>query len=339
MIGSLGCPYRCSFCIDSGVDYQPLAPDALREDLVFLRDQLPKAIVGWHDPNFGVRFDEYFSVIEDSVRPGELRFVAESSLSLLKEDRLALLKRYGFRGLTIGIESWFDFNAKANQSQRRGAEKMRSLAEHVELVTRYIPYVQTNFVWGLDQDQGDLPFQLTKDFIDRVPAAFPSHSLHTAYGNSAPAGRQLAAEGRVLDVPFRFQDTSSIHNVRLANYAASDFYARMEDLVRHSYSARATWRRVMLSHHPISDAARWMNLIRSTSQSFRIQHFRHLRERFAVDREFMAFESEPGSPAPELFRRSVVPELGVFAAHLPRDIVDYLAGSGRVESPLLAPQH
>src|SRR5882724_11385914 len=36
MIGSLGCPYTCSFCIDSTVDYQPLGFGQLSEDLAFL---------------------------------------------------------------------------------------------------------------------------------------------------------------------------------------------------------------------------------------------------------------------------------------------------------------
>jgi radical SAM superfamily enzyme YgiQ (UPF0313 family) len=33
MIGSLGCPYTCPFCIDSTVEYQPLGYDQMREDL------------------------------------------------------------------------------------------------------------------------------------------------------------------------------------------------------------------------------------------------------------------------------------------------------------------
>ena len=33
MIGSLGCPYTCSFCIDSTSAYQPLDFDEIREDL------------------------------------------------------------------------------------------------------------------------------------------------------------------------------------------------------------------------------------------------------------------------------------------------------------------
>ena len=71
MIGSLGCPYTCSFCIDSTVDYQPLGfePAAARTS----RSCSPRSrdpIVGWHDPNFGVRFDDYMEAIEAAVPPG-----------------------------------------------------------------------------------------------------------------------------------------------------------------------------------------------------------------------------------------------------------------------------
>jgi len=57
MIGSLGCPYTCSFCIDSTVDYQPLSFQQLRDDLTFIQTKIKNPILGWHDPNFGVRFE------------------------------------------------------------------------------------------------------------------------------------------------------------------------------------------------------------------------------------------------------------------------------------------
>jgi hypothetical protein len=36
MLGSVGCPYTCSFCIDSIVPYQQLSFDDMKEDLKFL---------------------------------------------------------------------------------------------------------------------------------------------------------------------------------------------------------------------------------------------------------------------------------------------------------------
>jgi hypothetical protein len=81
MLGSLGCPYTCSFCIDSIVPYQQLSFDVVKSDLKFLLTQYKRPRVGWHDPNFGIRFDEYMDAIEeaqaldrDSVRDQALEF-------------------------------------------------------------------------------------------------------------------------------------------------------------------------------------------------------------------------------------------------------------------------
>ena len=109
MLGSLGCPYTCSFCIDATVPYQPMDFDEIQNDLRFLLTKFERPMVAWHDPNFGVRFDDYLDVIERAVPPGSIDFLAESSLSLLSQPHLERLKRNGFKALLPGIESWFDF--------------------------------------------------------------------------------------------------------------------------------------------------------------------------------------------------------------------------------------
>src|SRR3546814_16785569 len=108
MIGSMGCPYTCSFCIDSVVPYQPLAFEEIGSDLRFLKTKMRRPRVGWHDPNFGVRFEDYMAAIEAAVPQGGMRFISESSLSLLSEAQMKRMQRNGFAAVMPGIESRYD---------------------------------------------------------------------------------------------------------------------------------------------------------------------------------------------------------------------------------------
>src|SRR5215217_4361526 len=122
MLGSLGCPYTCAFCIDSVVPYQQLSFDAMKEDLKFLRTKFKKPVGAWHDPNFGIRFKENMEAIAAEVPPGTFTFIAESSLSVLSEEHLKVMKQNGFKGILPGIESWYDLGNKS-RSAHLGAEQ------------------------------------------------------------------------------------------------------------------------------------------------------------------------------------------------------------------------
>ena len=173
MLGSLGCPYTCSFCIDSVGPYQPLDFGELTEDLRFLVKTVAHPRVGWHDPNFGVRFDDYLDAIDAAVPPGRMDFVAESSLSLLSEPHLKRLEHSGFKALLPGVESWYELGGKSKTGQSTGMDKVRQVSDHVNTILRYVPYVQANFVLGLDSDAGEEPFELTKRFVDLAPGRIP----------------------------------------------------------------------------------------------------------------------------------------------------------------------
>jgi len=330
MIGSLGCPYTCSFCIDSTVPYQPLGFDQLREDLRFIRTKFKNPIVAWHDPNFGVRFDDYLSAIEDAVPPGGMRHIAESSLSLLSEPNLQRLQRNGFQAILPGIESWYDLGNKS-RTRRTGEEKLRQVAEHVNLILRYIPYVQTNFVLGLDSDAGPEPFELTKRFIALCPAAFPAYSLLSAFGRAAPLNLAYQRAGRVLPFPFHFLNNNHAMNVRPLNYTWPEFYDHVVDVSAHSFSWKAIGRRLVATRTTIP---RWMNFLRAvSSEGFgRIRYHRMIRRLLDTDRSVRDFIEGRTDQLPAFYEARVRRDLGPLYAYLPpgalrHDPNAYLASS------------
>jgi hypothetical protein len=313
MIGSMGCPYTCSFCIDSVVNYQPLAFDRIRTDLAFLLTRQRRPIAAWHDPNFGVRFDDYMSAIEDVVPPGRMRFLAESSLSLLSEPHLKRLQRNGFVGILPGIESWYDLGNKSKTGRATGIEKVRQVAEHVNTILRYIPYVQTNFVLGLDCDSGAEPFELTKRFIDLAPGAYPAYSLLTAYGAAAPLNLEFQRAGRVLPFPFHFLDSNHAMNVRPLNYDWVDFYQHAEDLTRYTHAAPQRWRRFAANSGVTTKAMNYLRGRSSGRADFQSKVIRLLRNDESVRRFFDGETRE----LPEYYRARLQRQLGPLWDDLP----------------------
>lgn len=317
MIGSLGCPYTCPFCIDSTVDYQPLGFDQIKNDLRFLRTKMKKPRVAWHDPNFGVRFNDYINTIEEAVPPGSIDFLAESSLSLLSEPHLVRMQKNSFKAILPGIESWYSLGNKAGTgSKMNGMEKVSRVSEHVNMVLRYIPYVQTNFVLGLDTDQGAEPFELTKRFIDLTPGAFPGYSLLTAFGQAAPLNLELQRSGRVLGFPFHFLNNNHAMNVQPKNYPWREFYDHVIDLTKYSFSWRAIANRFRSTNESIP---RWMNVVRaiSTEGFGRIRYHTRVREMLDADPAFDAYLSGQSDVLPRFYAERIRNDLGALWNALP----------------------
>jgi hypothetical protein len=313
MIGSMGCPYTCSFCIDSVVDYQPLDFDQITEDLRFIDAKMRRPRVGWHDPNFGVRFNDYLDAIERAVKPGRVKFLAESSLALLSEPNLKRLQRAGFVGLLPGIESWYDFGRKSDTRGVSGRDKVRQVADHVNMILRHIPYVQTNFVLGLDCDAGVEPFELTKAFVDLAPGAYPAFSLFTVYGQAAPLNLELQRAGRVLPFPFHFLDSNKAMNVIPAHYSWEEFYALTVDLVRHAWSGARLWRRLAVNRSVTTKA---LNFIRAASSN-RIRYQSKVSDLIKTDASVRRYLRGETMDLPEFYRRQVQDDLGPLWDALP----------------------
>lgn len=317
MIASLGCPYTCSFCIDSVVPYQPLSYEKLKADLRFLRTKLRHPIVGWHDPNFAIRFNDYLSAIEEAVPPGSMRFIAESSLSLLTEENVKRLKRNGFRVMLPGIESWFDLGIKSRMKRTIGLEKVERVAEQINMIQQYIPYMQANFVLGLDCDEGEGPFELTKRFVDLCPGVFPTYNLLTAYGRSVPLNLDYQQQKRMLPIPFPLLNNDSAMNVRPKNYGWIDFFDHLSDLVEYTFSRKAILKRFSNNR---GYSIKMMNYFRANTQGKRhIRYYRKVIEELKTDQSFRSFFEQETMEVPSYFRDRILESLGPLAKWFPKE--------------------
>ena len=284
--------------------------------------KLGRPRVGWHDPNFGVRFDQYLDAIDAAVPPDRIDFIAESSLSLLSEPHMKRLKRSGFKVLLPGVESWYDLGDKSKTGQLKGMDKVRQVSDHVNMILRYVPYVQTNFVLGLDSDAGEEPFELTKRFVDLTPGAFPGYSLLSAFGRAAPLNLAYQRENRVLPFPFHFLDNNHAMNIKPKNYSWRDFYDRVISLTNYSFSGRAIVRRFRAGRMMIP---RWMNVVRAvSSEGFgRLKWYTEVRRRLDADGDLRRYFDQETTELPSFYVDQVRNDLGPLWDWLPPGALDH----------------
>jgi hypothetical protein len=318
MLGSVGCPYTCSFCIDSVVPYQQLDFEVMKDDLRFLLTKFKNPIVGWHDPNFGIRFKENMDAIASAVPPGSFRFIAENSLSILTEEHMKILKHNGFKALLPGVESWYDLGNKSRSAHLNAEQKLEQVSEQVNMILRHVPYIQTNFVLGLDTDSGSEPFELTKRFVDKSPGAFPGYSLLTSFGEAAPLNLEYQKAGRVLPFPFHFLNNHLAMNLKPKNYEWLDFYDKVIDLTEYTFSKKAIYRRFNSSPN---FTAKWMNFMRAISSEGygRIRFFKKVRKQLAEDSSFRDYFEGETKVLPEFYRNIIQKDLGVWWKWLPKE--------------------
>lgn len=320
MLGSLGCPYTCSFCIDSTVAYQPLDFDIMKEDLKFLLTKFKRPVVGWHDPNFGVRFNDYMNAIEEAIPEDSIDFISESSLSVLTEPHIKRMKRNGFKVMLPGIESWFDLGNKSNTGHSTGSDKVNLVSEQINMILRYMPYVQTNFVLGLDCDKGEEPFELTKQFVDLTPGAFPGYSLLSAFGKAAPLNLEYQELNRVIPFPFHFISNNHAMNVKPINYSWPEFYSHIIDLGEHTFSWSAILKRLVATKAFIP---RWMNVVRAISEEGfgRVAYNKKILKQLNTDKKFRDYFEQETTELPQFYLNLMKEELGPLWDWLPEGAI------------------
>ena len=315
LLSSVGCPYTCDFCTDWNTDYVMLSTERLEADLRYLSDHFPKTLVAFHDPNFGVRFDETMSIMERIPAGHRSRYIMESSLAILKPARLERLRDTNCVFAAPGVESWGDYSNKTGVGAKQGRDKLEQVVSHFDTLGQYVPGLQANFLFGLDGDSGPEPVELTKEFIRRSARVWPTINIPTPLGGT-PLFDQMHRDGRVLKaMPLPLYFTMHYPVTTLKHYHPIEFYDHLIDIYDTIGSARMLARRLTARAHPY---IRFLNSVRTLAGRADAREFRAVRRRMATDPQLLAFHEGRSATLPEYHQQRFDARMGDYAELIPR---------------------
>ncbi len=333
MLTSTGCPYSCDFCIDWKNAYRLLPLDQLEADLRYLVRELPGVLIAFHDPNFAVKFDQVLDVLEALPQEQRPPYIMESSLSVLRGPRLERLARTNCAAVAPGVESWTDYSNKSGAGQRTGADKVDQVVRQFEELNDHVSYLQANFLFGLDSDQGDEPAELSRDFMTRTPFVWPTINIPVPFGGTLLYDH-LMARGRVLrSLPFSFYYAPYLA-ITLEHYDPVGYYERLTTLLEHATS------RPMLESRLASTSSRRIRLVhrtRTINQRAALWRYREILGLLRTDASFRAFHEGRTSVLPQFYHRRYERMLGRYAPLLSRqDRIPYTSHTP-LRTPSLGP--
>jgi hypothetical protein len=316
LITSTGCPNSCDFCIDWNNPYTLLPLDRLEADMRYVFQHFPGVMIGLHDPNFAVKFEQVFNVLEKIPDRSRNRYVMECSLSVLHGSRLERLKKMGKFYIIPGVESWMAYSNKVGAgSQTSPRAKLDIVVEQFNRVRPYVTGIQANFMFGLDVDAGEEPVQLTKEFASRAPFVMPNFNIPVPFGNT-PLYEKYRQENRLLtSMPFTFYYMPYLV-FRLKNYSAAVFYQKLIEL--YSYVSSGSMLLKRLKSAPSAFPAGY-NLTKTLGNRQMIARLRRILDLLNTDPQFRAFHEHETDVLPEFYHRQYESFLGPYSGLMSRE--------------------
>lgn len=152
---SLGCPFKCSFCMINAFQhtnrYRRRSPESVVEELRYLYEEHGVSTVKFADEMFVLAENHYVPICQKLVNSGlgeKLNVWCYSRVDSVKEGHLDLMRRAGIRWLALGIES-------GSKYVRDGAQKALRNDDIVGVVRQIQTagiHVIGNFIYGLEHD-------------------------------------------------------------------------------------------------------------------------------------------------------------------------------------------
>jgi radical SAM superfamily enzyme YgiQ (UPF0313 family) len=310
MLSSIGCPYRCDFCTDWDTDYTVLPLERLAADLRFASATMPAVKLAFHDPNFGVRFDPVMATIEALRAESPVTYMIEASLSVVRGTRLARLRDTGCWYFATGVESWADYSNKS-AAATVGRRKLERVLAQLAAIREHVPVLQANFIFGIDEDRGDEPGELTREFIRRAPSVWPNLTVPTPFGGT-PLYERHRRDGRVLEtMPLAFYNTPYLVTTP-RHYEPAEYYARLVAVLEELTTPRTLRARLDLRRGTLAaiDALRVLGIWSA------LREYRAIAALLRGDRAFRAFHERRTTAVPAFYAERFERLLGPYAALL-----------------------
>lgn len=324
LLASTGCPYSCTFCTDWDNPYSAVSTDQLYEDLDYISKNFPGVCIGFHDANFGIRFDQTLNAFERIPSDRRNPYLMQCSMTVLNPERIKRLGETGCIYLAPGIESWLDGAPKTKLKNVVASERVDTIANSFTELHQHIRGLQANFVFGLDIDSGPAPFELTHEFIKKTPFVWPNLNILTPYGGTRLYDEMLSSGRLLKSMPLALNCFPYLA-LKLKNYDTIEFYDHVIDLLQASTSLSVTASRV-INRAPLP--VRIARLAQTFAVRHDIREIRRVRRELNRDEHLRAFHEGLIEEIPPFYNQRLNQRLGRYAKLLsPADRVPLHLGT------------
>lgn len=315
LLSSLGCPYACDFCSEWQTPYRAFDTERMARELDVIARRYPGALIGLHDPNFGIRFDQTMAAFEAPGRPSRNPFVMEASLSLLNRERLDRLRAAGCLMVAPGIESFAGYAPKSRTAAAVGEAKYATVSARMREIETALPSVQANLILGVDDDAGDEPFALARRFIAEHPKVWTNVNIPIPFGMT-PFAERVQREGRLVSaLPFAFY-TAPYLAMRPLHYEFDDYLDRLAGVYDELCALRLLGRRLALLK---SGLARGVVIARTAALRVERAELLAFRTALREHSDMRRFYDGRPSALPVFLAGRMRARLGRYADALPRE--------------------
>ncbi len=196
---------------------------------------------------------------------------------------------------------------------RKGRDKLEKIVAQLEEVSRHVPGIQANFLFGCDSDEGEEPVALTNEFIRRLPQVWPTINIPSPFGGT-PLYDELHRDGRILKaMPFAFYYNPYLA-ITLRHYDTATYYDHLIDMHEVLTSNKMLLRRLSTKAHP---AVRFVHTLRTLATRAELADFRRIRAMLGSDAHFRVFHEGRSDELPAFYTHLFERRLGRYAQLVP----------------------